>query len=71
MVLETCPVRQYPDRKGAHLWLKQDILDALHIERGKRAVVLVELKPKDGIIIIRKSEPLEHDDLVVVEGEGK
>jgi len=62
-MIETCPVRQYPDRKGAHLWLKKDILAALHIEPGKKAVVLVELKK--GYIIITKSKEFEHDNIGV------
>jgi hypothetical protein len=62
-MLETCPVRQYPNRAGGHLWLKKDILSALHIEPGKRAVVLVELK--EGYVIIKKVEDLQHDDVGV------
>lgn len=65
-MLETCPVRQYPDRKGGHLWLKQDMLDALHIQRGKKATVLAELK--DGSIVLKKSEDLQHDDVIVKGG---
>ena len=64
-MLENAAVRQFKDRRGGNLWLRKDVLDALHIKRLEQATVLIELRPEQGIIVIRKSEPLEHDNVVI------
>lgn len=67
-MLETAKLRVH--RGGAQLWLKRSIIEGLGVrESDKDVPLLIDLR--QGFLVIKRVDPLCHDDVIIGRGDGK
>ena len=66
-MIEVCALYMNPRYKAGILRLKKEGLKALGV-RSKSGKVVILAEIRDGLVILKPSKPMQHNDIVVNDG---